>query len=246
MDARDGERFLQEEIAELARPVSWADATERLRGFCRRNGFDHAVHTVMSSDRRHGGGGVFVTTYPVTWIERYLEQNYQAVDPVLTEARRAVVPFDWSGLQDRGPGVRAFFEDAWANGVGRQGMSIPIRGPSGEAAVFSLTGSEDDEAWRSRMRAAVPYLQIVGFEIHRGVTALAETPPANLGAGSRLSPREREVLWWAAAGKTVWETGRLLGLSEQTAQSYIRDAIRRLGAINKTHAVAEAVRLGLI
>jgi DNA-binding CsgD family transcriptional regulator len=61
-----------------------------------------------------------------------------------------------------------------------------------------------------------------------------------------LSPREREVLRWAASGKTMWETSVLLGLSEQTVQTYMRDAIRRLGCINKTHAVAEAVRQALI
>lgn len=61
-----------------------------------------------------------------------------------------------------------------------------------------------------------------------------------------LSPREKEVLTWAARGKTSWETAQLLGLTEKTVKFYTRNACRRLNAQNKTHAVATCMQLGLI
>jgi LuxR family quorum sensing-dependent transcriptional regulator len=61
-----------------------------------------------------------------------------------------------------------------------------------------------------------------------------------------LSTREREVLQWAAEGKTEWEIGTILGLSEHTADKFIRSARSKLNAENRTHAVARAMRLGLI
>jgi LuxR family quorum sensing-dependent transcriptional regulator len=61
-----------------------------------------------------------------------------------------------------------------------------------------------------------------------------------------LSKREQEVLQWAAEGKTEWEIGMILGLSEHTAEKFIRSARGKLCAGNRTHAVARAIRLGLI
>jgi LuxR family transcriptional regulator, quorum-sensing system regulator BjaR1 len=61
-----------------------------------------------------------------------------------------------------------------------------------------------------------------------------------------LSKREREVLQWAAEGKSEWEIGHILGLSEHTAEKFIRSARSKLHAGNRTHAVAQALRLGLI
>jgi len=57
---------------------------------------------------------------------------------------------------------------------------------------------------------------------------------------------EHEVLQWAAEGKTEWEIGLILGLSEHTADKFIRSARLKLHAANRTHAVAQAMRLGLI
>jgi LuxR family transcriptional regulator, quorum-sensing system regulator BjaR1 len=68
----------------------------------------------------------------------------------------------------------------------------------------------------------------------------------NAVAGITLSKREQEVLQWAAEGKSEWEIGLILGLSEHTAEKFIRSARIKLQAGNRTHAVALAIRLGLI
>ena len=63
---------------------------------------------------------------------------------------------------------------------------------------------------------------------------------------SLLSPRERECLQWTAAGKTTWEISGILAISQNTIDGYISAAARKLGAVNRTQAVAEALRRGLI
>ncbi|MFC6050645.1 response regulator transcription factor, partial [Methylobacterium hispanicum] len=62
----------------------------------------------------------------------------------------------------------------------------------------------------------------------------------------RLTPREREALQWAAAGKSEWEIGTLMAISEHGAEKHLRSVHRKLGAGSRTHAVAEALRRGLI
>jgi DNA-binding NarL/FixJ family response regulator len=61
-----------------------------------------------------------------------------------------------------------------------------------------------------------------------------------------ISPREREVLSLAATGLTAHEMADDLALSTMTVDTHIRNAIRKLGAHNRTHAVALAVTRGEI
>jgi LuxR family quorum sensing-dependent transcriptional regulator len=62
----------------------------------------------------------------------------------------------------------------------------------------------------------------------------------------RLAPREIECLKWTAAGKSTWDISEILGLSERTVRQYIDGASRKLGAVNRPQAVAEALRHSLI
>lgn len=61
-----------------------------------------------------------------------------------------------------------------------------------------------------------------------------------------LTPRERECLQWAAAGKSEWEISQILGISEHTAEKHLLNAKTKLGAVNRVHAVAEGIRRGHI
>ena len=78
---------------------------------------------------------------------------------------------------------------------------------------------------------------------------LAErTPPRNGRTRGRplLSRRERECLQWTAAGKTTWEIAGILAISPNTIDGYISSAAEKLDAVNRTQAVAEALRRGFI
>jgi LuxR family quorum sensing-dependent transcriptional regulator len=54
------------------------------------------------------------------------------------------------------------------------------------------------------------------------------------------------VLTWAAVGKSAWETGEILGISSRTVDEHAQRALGRLGAVNRTQAVAIAIRDRLI
>jgi DNA-binding CsgD family transcriptional regulator len=61
-----------------------------------------------------------------------------------------------------------------------------------------------------------------------------------------LTERELEALRWTMEGKTAWEVGSILGISEQTAVRHLSNATRKLGCVHKHHAVVTAMRLGLL
>jgi LuxR family quorum sensing-dependent transcriptional regulator len=60
----------------------------------------------------------------------------------------------------------------------------------------------------------------------------------------RLTPREREILTWAAAGKSAWETAIILSISQKTVVHHLDHIRRKLGAANTTQAVVVALQSG--
>jgi DNA-binding CsgD family transcriptional regulator len=61
-----------------------------------------------------------------------------------------------------------------------------------------------------------------------------------------LTPRELDCLYWAAQGHSTIETAEILELKNETVRQYIKQALRKLGARNKTQAIWLAYRLGYL
>lgn len=61
-----------------------------------------------------------------------------------------------------------------------------------------------------------------------------------------LTARERDVLGRLAGGATNATIGHQLGISEHTVRNHVRSILAKLGAANRTDAVATAARRGLV
>jgi LuxR family quorum sensing-dependent transcriptional regulator len=57
-----------------------------------------------------------------------------------------------------------------------------------------------------------------------------------------LTSREIEVLQWVARGKSAWEIGGLLQIKKRTVHEHVQTTVRKMGAANRIHAVAMAIR----
>jgi LuxR family quorum sensing-dependent transcriptional regulator len=65
-------------------------------------------------------------------------------------------------------------------------------------------------------------------------------------AHKALTARELEVLTWVARGKSAWEVGEILGIAKRTVDEHVATAVHKLDAGSRIHAVALAIRDGLI
>lgn len=72
-----------------------------------------------------------------------------------------------------------------------------------------------------------------------------DTAPPD-GPAPELSAREREVLLWAAQGKTAWETSTILGISPKTVEFHLGNCGRKLGTATKAQTILAAARKGLL
>ncbi|MBX4969627.1 response regulator transcription factor [Rhizobium binae] len=61
-----------------------------------------------------------------------------------------------------------------------------------------------------------------------------------------VTPREREIIGWMAAGKTAAEIGAILAIAPITVNTHIANAKAKLGVFTETALVAAALRNGII
>ena len=76
--------------------------------------------------------------------------------------------------------------------------------------------------------------------------AAATSPDGMRPPGPALTPRELDVLSYIAIGCTNADAAQRLGLLPETVKSYLRSAMRKLGAHTRLEAVAAARRAGLL
>jgi DNA-binding NarL/FixJ family response regulator len=103
---------------------------------------------------------------------------------------------------------------------------------AGASAFVARTASPDQ--LRRAVRAALRQERFVDPAV----------PPR--GSRGKLTRRQRQILQLIANGEPTTVAARELGLSEQTVKTHTKNALARLGARNRTHAVAIALRESLI
>lgn len=201
---------------------------------------DHVTyHWVDGAGDQYG-----FTTYSDAWNERYRDRNYHRIDPVILGCFQRFHAVDWKQLNWSGKPVRAFLQDALDHGVGNQGYSIPLRGPSGQFALFTVNHSCDDQTWQAFVATYGRDLILVAYFLNRKALEFAKDRQPETTRG--LSPREIDAITLLALGYSRAQVAHSLSISEHTLRAYIESARSKLGAQNTMHAIATALSRGLI
>ncbi len=201
---------------------------------------DHVVyHWVDSTGEQYGCG-----TYDPAWVQHYIDQGYIRVDPVVIGCYQRFHPVDWKRLDWSSKQAKQFRKEAVEYGVGNQGFSVPIRGPNGQFALFTVSHTCNDEMWAAFTEKHRRDLILIGHFLNQ--RALAFEPARKPEQARTLSPREIDAMTFLAMGYSRAQVADTLSISEHTLRVYIESARHKLGAINTTHAVAQALARGLI
>lgn len=214
-----------------------SDVAVRLRDSLK---VEHLVyHWVDGAGDQYG-----YTTYPDAWVQRYLERSYHRIDPVIVGCFQRFHPVDWKKLDWSSKPAKTFLKDAQSHGVGNQGYSIPIRGPNGQFALFTVNHSCDDTTWQCFIERHGRGLILIAHYFNRkGLEFASDRQPGSLRG---LSPREVDAMTLLALGYSRAQVAHSLSISEHTLRAYIEGARAKLGAQNTTHAIATALSRGLI
>lgn len=185
-----------------------------------------------------------ISTYKQDWVKQYVKQQYVGIDPAIIYGMRGILPYDWASTCYTDKKIRNFFGEANEFGISNNGLSIPIRGAKGDRATFSINSSLSDAEWRNFKTERQADLIVFAYLFHLQIMDTLEDQYKRLEV--TLSPREADVLRWAADGKSAWETAKILGLTERTVSFYISNAAVKLRAATKPQAIANAMRIGIL
>lgn len=215
--------------------------TKALETFCEAHGFSYFAYLRLDGNR-----WCAVSNYSDVWKNRYDQQNYSVVDPIVRAAKRGAQPFCWS-LDDRifaeeRPEVIAFRDDAIDHNI-RAGFSIPIRVGFSHQAILTFASS-DNFCLRSAVMMDVVQAAATAAMLH-----LAFSTPRTCffhARRSNLTPFELTCLRWIAEGKTMQDVAELLDEKYSRVRVSIDRARAKLDAVTVQQATARATRMMLI
>jgi DNA-binding CsgD family transcriptional regulator len=216
------------------------DVTAALQHALQSAGLQYFCMNLFPQSRQEFSDQIVACEVPSDWLELYLREDFASVDPAIRHCRRMSMPFAYQDAPyDAGREPRAAEVVRRANdfGVG-DGILIPLTDSSG--CVGDLWVGGRTESFQYSDVPLVHILALYAFHKFRQLTHSAPDKKAFLSA------REVEVLHWVAEGKTAWEIGEVLNISQRTVEWHIQQAMQKLGAKNRMQAVVIAARDHLI
>lgn len=207
-------------------------------------GVAHLTYHFLSNPWVRESGELGVTTYPMSWQKLYTDKNLVHADPVVRMALTSALPFVWSEikmLSRKEEKVMLLFSE---QNLGKDGMSIPLRGLRGELGLLTITSRDTDEFGPNRRDVYAATFSQIGFYLHEwfanfGGRRDPMSPP-------RLSIREKECLAYHGEGLMTQEVSYRLNISEATVRLYLATARSKLCSPTTCGAVAKAIKFGLI
>lgn len=208
-------------------------------------GFDRVLLALMNDHpalRKEAEHGV-VKNYPEDWVNYYLAQGYDEIDPVRTLAFTGTGAFTWdkiiSSRMLTKKQIKMFDEASEAKLF--SGIGVALHGGGGAVAAL---GAASTQKGVDTNPVILDRVNILAHQFYTCFWSLMEKQPADYSV--ILSARECEVLKWCARGFTKAETGDRLNLSIHTVDSHIRNILKKLDARNITAAVVMALNRGFI
>ena len=235
-DRRQAFEFI-DQLDRLSDAVSVMNAMHRALGL---HGFEFFCFNGFPRPDQGFDEVIFAIRVPQAWLQLYLDEQYIHVDPTIRHCKQTVRPFEYTSAPydlEREPRAAEVIERATDFGLSK-GMLIPIPSPSGCIGNVWIGGYRPDFK-----DISIPMVHLTALYAFERVRKLN---PHAAGKVPRLTAREREVLTWIAQGKSSWEIGEILAITKRTVDEHAQVATRKLGAVNRTQAVAIALRERLL
>lgn len=218
------------------------DILRLTREIAKAYGFPYfSVIRLPERDERNLSALSIISNWPPELINSYDELGLLENSPVITALRRSTKPLVWR-LEDinknRPDGLEQEVTTLFAAYGFHRGVYFSTHEASGERGAVSFSGTRDTPSNTELME-----LSYISNLIYEKVAEIKKPTPA---PDQVLSTRERECLHWTASGKTSSEIATILELSEHTVNHYLSAACQKLGATNRAHAVARAIRAGYL
>lgn len=226
-------------INELQTPY---DVLRFLRKRTKAVGFSHFIVIKVP---QHGAGRMadiaMLSSWPAELIAAYDREEFGLDSPILRRLARSALSFQFeieAVNAERDDVRRITLLRLFADHEMARGAYFPVHNPAFGPGAIGYSGEratlDESEMTNLRMVSIHVFDRLAQLQI----SAAVEKP--------KLSERERECLLWTAEGKTSFEIGKIIGISEHTVNYYLNTASTKLNSTNRVQAVAVALRTGLL
>ncbi|HWF58850.1 MAG TPA: LuxR family transcriptional regulator [Nitrospira sp.] len=190
-----------------------------------------------------GFSHVVNASYPDEWLYLYWKNGFADVDPVFKSALKSPGTQHWREIYRHMSSEKEHEFLATARQFGLcDGITTGSVDPACGVATFCSFASEQ----ALDAKQMVPLVEYAGYYIHMALLRAApKSAPQTARCVKELSAREVTILNWMKNGKTNWEIGKILGVSERTIRFHIESIFSKLEVTSRSQAVATAIEHGL-
>lgn len=179
---------------------------------------------------------VYLNSRPCEYIDRYVAEDHLPNDPVMKALRTEELTYTWDEVINRPDLVTE--QSAEVVGAGRDfgmldGLMVPVQGMMGRTGYFSISGRDPNLS--NPVRSALTLVGVFVFQSAMRLPSVSKTSDV-------LTPRERDVLSYAANGRTNGEIAELLKISSQGVEFHLRSTFHKFEVRNRTAAVVQAIK----
>jgi DNA-binding CsgD family transcriptional regulator len=180
-------------------------------------------------------------SYPVSWLDRYISEHLDRVDPIVAEHRLHFGLQYWSDSYEKHPEAGRFIMAASDYGL-RSGYTYGLKTEGSDSISHFSFGAR----WMARSARTREILLRVVPHLHQALVRVVPLDSLTEAPYKNLSPREKEVLRRVKEGKTASQIGSVLLISERTVNFHVGNILRKVRATTRAQAVAIAMAEGLI
>lgn len=227
MQAESQERFLSEIVR-----------------FTHQLGFQTVSATLVVDHVMAESEFITVDNAPEAFRAAFQSKDNWRRDPVMQHCKRQSVPIIWGQDTYTQAGHGDLWEEQARFGY-CSGIAMALHLPEGRHFMLGVERDQQVPQDPSELMRIVADLQLLTVHAQEAAGRIF-VPLAPVAPPTVLTPRELEALRWTMEGKTAWEVGNILGISERTAVLHVNNAMHKLGCVNKHQAVLKALRLGLL
>lgn len=125
-------------------------------------------------------------------------------------------------------------------------LTVPIHLPKGHVAMLTWASAQDAAIVRPRVQPATPELMALAHHFMRIYREAFGRRGVTAEELSKLTPKEWNCLRLTAQGFREAEVAAISGIAQTTVRFHLDNVVKKLGAANRTHAVAMAAQLGML
>jgi DNA-binding CsgD family transcriptional regulator len=184
-----------------------------------------------------------IHNYPAEWAAFFDAEGLGRSDPVHRASHLRNLGFPWTMLReliDLSRRDEEIIERSRRAGIA-DGYTVPTHIP-GESEGSCSFATVQGRSYRVEWIPLAQYVGTAAFEAARRLSGIRRIDLAR----PRLSDRQRDCIYWAARGKSDWETSQILGIGHDTAIQHMKEARRRYGVLNRTQLAIHALYDGAL